>query len=326
MPYFTPAFEPSTVDDVCPSYGSAFWLFWGEARMARADGRYADAMSASLDAIELGVKMGRGGPLLHCLEGQNSRWGVDAGERVVASLTAAEARAAGRRLDQILAEAPSFAAVMEQQRPVELAKVRDELLHPPPWSPPAPGALLPLPQANEVWASFVHCVHPKSLIYRRMDRHYRRFVDVARQPYAKRRFQASGWGVDRVMGAPLLWISYDQLLRAEHISYEFAENEAFLRLLRLRLALQEYRKTHHRWPSTLEEGASDLDREALIDPFNNLPLQYRPRRDGYTLYSVGPDLKDDRGKPLDPRGADHESRGDVVSGRHPRVREGRGPR
>jgi hypothetical protein len=279
-------------------------------------------MSASLDAIELGVKMGRGGPLIHCLAGHGSRWGVDAGERVIRSLSAAEARATGQRLDRILPELPTLAAALKEQRLVELARLREELTEPPPWPSPPADSLLPMPAASDLWAHLVHGLRPKSLHYGEMDRHFRRLVEVARLPYADRRFPISNGEMDRHFGAAMLWVTYDQPFRVEDMSFEFTQHEAYLRLFRTRLALQEYQQTHGRWPATLQEAASKLPRDAVIDPFSGGRLHYVREGDGYLLYSVGPDLKDDGGRPLSPNAPDHKALGDVVSGRLSQVREG----
>jgi hypothetical protein len=39
-------------------------------------------------------------------------------------------------------------------------------------------------------------------------------------------------------------------------------------------------------------------------PFDGQPLRYRKQDAGYVLYSIGPDLKDDGGKPMNGKGGD----------------------
>jgi hypothetical protein len=64
-------------------------------------------------------------------------------------------------------------------------------------------------------------------------------------------------------------------------------------MTRAGLALFEYKRTHGAFPETLATlGLCDL-----IDPFANQPLHYRPEGEGFVLYSVGEDGKDNGGTP-----------------------------
>jgi len=38
-----------------------------------------------------------------------------------------------------------------------------------------------------------------------------------------------------------------------------------------------------------------------MDPFSGGPLLYRPKPDGFVLYSIGPDQKDNGGSPKQPK-------------------------
>jgi hypothetical protein len=40
------------------------------------------------------------------------------------------------------------------------------------------------------------------------------------------------------------------------------------------------------------------------DPFDGQPLHYKTKSSGYTLYSIGPDLKDDGGERKGEKGGD----------------------
>jgi hypothetical protein len=75
--------------------------------------------------------------------------------------------------------------------------------------------------------------------------------------------------------------------------YVYRRDVAHLRMTRAGLALFEYRRTHGAFPETLATlGLGDL-----IDPFANQPLHYRPEGEGFVLYSVGEDGKDNGGTP-----------------------------
>jgi hypothetical protein len=70
---------------------------------------------------------------------------------------------------------------------------------------------------------------------------------------------------------------------------------ALLRLLRTKLALHCYYLEHGRFPPALTEVVPEYLEAVPSDPFGDGPLVYRPRGDGYDLYSVGPDGDDDGG-------------------------------
>lgn len=73
----------------------------------------------------------------------------------------------------------------------------------------------------------------------------------------------------------------------------YTEMMAQVRITRTGLALLRYEQEHGSWPGRLDE----LGLDGLDDPFAEQPLHYRPDADGFLLYSVGPDQKDDGGRP-----------------------------
>jgi len=72
-----------------------------------------------------------------------------------------------------------------------------------------------------------------------------------------------------------------------------AKDEMFL----VALALQAWRAEHGRYPDTLEALVPDILKAVPADPFGRGPLQYRRDGETYVLYSVGPDGRDDGGRP-----------------------------
>jgi len=74
------------------------------------------------------------------------------------------------------------------------------------------------------------------------------------------------------------------------------------------LALLQYREAHGTFPDSLDA----LGLENLIDPFTGAPLHYRPEAEGFVIYSVGEDQKDNGGTPRQPLD---------TSGRRPKVPE-----
>jgi hypothetical protein len=71
------------------------------------------------------------------------------------------------------------------------------------------------------------------------------------------------------------------------------------------VALRRYRLAEGSYPETLADlvAAGYLAREPL-DPYSDGPLVYRRQGDGFTLYSVAADFRDDGGVPADWGGPD----------------------
>ncbi len=72
---------------------------------------------------------------------------------------------------------------------------------------------------------------------------------------------------------------------------------AQVRMTRAGLALLQYRQAHGAFPPTLDA----LGLERLTDPYTQEPLHYRTEGEGFVLYSVGEDLKDNGGAVKQPR-------------------------
>jgi len=75
------------------------------------------------------------------------------------------------------------------------------------------------------------------------------------------------------------------------------ETIAQVRMTLAGLALLQYRQDQGAFPPSLDA----LDIKGLADPFVDQPLQYRPEPEGFVLYSVGKDQKDNNGSPQPPR-------------------------
>ena len=66
-----------------------------------------------------------------------------------------------------------------------------------------------------------------------------------------------------------------------------------MRITRAGLALLQEKKAHGVFPDTLEK----LKMKNLDDPFSKELLRYKPQEQGFILYSIGPDEKDNGGSP-----------------------------
>jgi hypothetical protein len=73
----------------------------------------------------------------------------------------------------------------------------------------------------------------------------------------------------------------------------YCEMLAQTRITRAGLALLQEKKAQGAFPQTLDS----LKLKDLNDPFSDGPLHYQPSSNGFALYSVGPDQKDNNGSP-----------------------------
>jgi hypothetical protein len=80
--------------------------------------------------------------------------------------------------------------------------------------------------------------------------------------------------------------------------------ETRLRIERLGLRLEDYRVTNGHYPSSLRELPSPSGESEYLDPFSNNDYLYSVTKDGFLLYSVGLDHKDDTANTATPGGDD----------------------
>jgi hypothetical protein len=78
-----------------------------------------------------------------------------------------------------------------------------------------------------------------------------------------------------------------------HVNERYWEIIAQMRITRAGIALLQEKKAQGAFPQTLE----GVKLKNLDDPFSKEPLHYIPQGQGFILYSVGPDQKDNGGSP-----------------------------
>jgi hypothetical protein len=83
-----------------------------------------------------------------------------------------------------------------------------------------------------------------------------------------------------------------------------AKNEASSSIMAIGLRLEQCQAETGRVPNTLDAVAHYFDGHVPVDPFSGEALRYVPGQDGFRLYSVGSNLKDDGGK--------EDARADIV--------------
>ena len=96
----------------------------------------------------------------------------------------------------------------------------------------------------------------------------------------------------------LAWYSWRDRGMREGLQQRHDAAAAHLRLLAVELALRAYKCDQGNAPRDLTQLVPKYLRHVPIDPFGGKLLVYRPSGTNWVLYSLGPDKRDDGGKPV----------------------------
>jgi len=78
-----------------------------------------------------------------------------------------------------------------------------------------------------------------------------------------------------------------------------AKADALHAAAQIGLLVHRLQTRHGRGPESLEELGMEFNRVLPTDPFSGKPLILKPVETGWDIYSIGPDMKDDGGTPLE---------------------------
>ena len=292
-----------------------------EGNVAAERGDWNRAAGSYLDALRLGADTARGGTMIDRLVavalqaiGRRPLW------KAADHLDGPDARAAARRMEAITARSVPFADTLREEK----------------WL--AQASLVTLFRRNDVtgvarefvrWADMgeegpdaarVAAMQARLLLRgkRRILNDYTAFMDASIEavgaPYAARR------PLPAVPDDPVNELLIPVIEQARFGAVETDMQNA---LLTAKLALRAYRLERGAYPRSLAELVPGYLTKIPADPFAlDAPLRYRRAGAKYVLYSVGPDGKDDGGRPIrnpdtqgrEKRYAEAASRGDFVVG------------
>jgi len=107
------------------------------------------------------------------------------------------------------------------------------------------------------------------------------------EPVVRALDQQTGW----------LWTPVTSMWVSTAISQRrmAARSEAEVELARLGLLIELHHAEHGAWPEDLALLAPELGGEVPVDPFSGQPYRYQPTAEGFTLYSLGPNMQDNGG-------------------------------
>jgi len=72
--------------------------------------------------------------------------------------------------------------------------------------------------------------------------------------------------------------------------------EAYLEAARIGIACKIYQRQHGKYPDNISDLVPDFLPVKPLDPFTGKPLVYKAKRDGFIVYSLGSNKKDDGGR------------------------------
>jgi len=76
---------------------------------------------------------------------------------------------------------------------------------------------------------------------------------------------------------------------------DYLKHVGYMRCVQAALAVERFRLANAKLPEALSDLVADLLGDIPLDPFDDKPLRYRKLEEGYVIYSVGPDGRDDGG-------------------------------
>lgn len=299
-----------------------------QAQVAAGRSDWNGAITADLDAVQVGEQLPHGGPLIGMLVGVACQAiGRKQAWKSADRLDAVQARAAARRLEVIRTGHMPFADTLQEEEWEAQASLL-ELMRKRDW----PGDMLTTTspdqqggQGNPSASAWVMATRVRMAGKRTIMANYTGYMDQsianARQPYAA-----------HLALPPLPTDPMNQILLPIYAGVRLNEVKADTQnaLLLVTLALRAYKLDHSAYPLTLAALAPRYLRAVPADPFAlSGPLRHKHSGAKYLLYSVGPDGKDDGGAAIFDRtkpasttaeGSDQrryvqqDSQGDIVAG------------
>jgi hypothetical protein len=267
-------------------------LLVADSQVKCADGDWNGAAESDLDAVELGQVIVRGEAITGFLVGtavqaigRSSLW------KILPHLTESQCRQVRERLSKIQHEHVPYWEILSEEETYYQSAMKEALQSPDwkqeiviGWSDPSdrtPITLKDIPGKETILLDYTK--YMDQLIVN-VQRSYPGKPDLPALPKDR---------VAQFMISPATTI--------RSALFFDLRNETANSLLLTTNALREYKLKHDSYPVSLQALAPDFLISSPRDLFAATPSTFRYKRngDGYLLYSVGPDGKDDHGKAID---------------------------
>lgn len=317
-----------SVNDMFPHFAkqrSMARLLMLEGQIYAAREEWGNSMNSDLDAMLLGVTIPRGAVLIGELVGiaceaigRRGAW------EKVEKLNASEAKAAIKRLETMQAKRFSYADTLEEEKRFGQATLL-ELFRDPNWRNKSDWFSMGANSGSSTWQEKMSEAGAKARLYlysngaifKNYSGHMDSLVARARQPYLEQ---------GPPPAVPADPISEILMPVFEQAGLKDLTNLTQDNLLLTALALRAYQQEQGAYPQNLQELAPKYLSSLPADPFGQGTFVYQRKIGKYLLYSLGPDKRDDGGRPIDdPSRAtgsnsnaryfvEQQSKGDIVVG------------
>ena len=275
------------------------------------DGHVSQAMDTATDGLALGERMIQGGDMIDMIVGKACQaLGRRAIWPMVSHADVKSARLTAQRILAIDSHAASFGEILEADKWTTLSSILPTLGKPT-WRADLLSNYGANGEADPAQARALSFVSKRALVnayIKRVDQ----TIAITKGP-----FQA---GV-KAPNSGIQFVDDSLMMLVESDWYLWCLNSVNNRLLATTLALRAYRLDHGSYPATLAALVPEYLPAIPQDQFSGTVLKYKLAGGVYTLYSVGPDGKDNGGKAI---GTDYKgdsryhvrwsSRGDIVAG------------
>ncbi|MHB0937559.1 MAG: hypothetical protein ACYC6A_14325 [Armatimonadota bacterium] len=280
---------------------------------------WAGATERYVDTIQMSADTTRGGSVMPALVGYTME-AVAKGElwEIMPQIPPEAARTGARRLEEIAARRELPVAIFTEEK-WQMEAVLQDLFRRPNWRKDIVTlATMHLDEDNMVGQKIaegrLYLLTPGRVLHN-YDRYMNVLIQRVGQPYN---------GGSAMPELPKDQISGFFTSTYDKVYFKFTQHQTHMQLLMTTFALKAYHADHQSYPKQLKELTPAYLKALPVDPFDGKPLRYIKRGKTYTLYSVGPDGKDDGSTPsVDgqkkstssiPGSLLSKSKGDVVAG------------
>lgn len=288
----------------------------GEALYYEVIGKPGKAADSLLDGTEMGIVTQRGGPLISGLVGIAIEMiTIRHLEPLMPKLSRDDLTRVAARMEKIKSERVAYSDMLIEEGRcnavtwAEGFRSENRFLRTADWNGQFTGCGIgSSPTVARVKHSVSFAFANKSAMIAESSTYLEALVKEQRAPY-------TGKSRVPVPNNPLIGAYGDTFV---HARVAFVRNEAIFAVLQTEVALLRYQSDHGRYPNSLAELAPDYVQSLPVDPFGlGRPLRYEQTKGGkaFLLYSLGPDLRDDHGKPIQEDYVTYSSVGDIVAGR-----------
>jgi len=299
-PYVDPSARSiSTLFPFYAKFRSTARLLSLQSQVRAQKGDWGGAVDSNLDAVRLGEDVPHNAVLIGHLVGvacqaigRKPIWGS------VEHLNAAQSRAAATRLESIMERHFSYADTLQEEKYFGQAAMLEMFADPKKARAALTQDMGTDPGAEQAGGStaqsltmFIYLAYSKNRIMHDYTAYMDQSSQIARQPYALH-LPPPPMPKDPFNSSLLPVFSQARL--------KGVDSETQNGLLLVMLALRAFKQEHGHYPAALTELAPTYLKKLPNDPFAMQgTYKYILKGNTYTLYSVGPDGKDDGGKPID---------------------------